>query len=74
MAGLFATKLMEHLAAKGSDPTYDIGRANFDAVQDVTIASDPQNKRPYGPRALVFTLVGNGAVRACVPPMQLDAR
>lgn len=69
MAGLFAARLLDHLAAESSkDATYNIGMARFDAMQDVSSAINPDTKLPYGPRALVFTLVGDGSVHVCLPP------
>jgi hypothetical protein len=68
MAGLFAARLLDHLAERSKDASYGIGKARFDAMQDVGDAINPDTKQPYGPRALVFTLVGDGSVRVCLPP------
>jgi hypothetical protein len=69
MAGLFADRLMEALAAKANDPSYTVSMAKFDAMKEVSKSSMPAGSgATWGPRALVFTLVGDGGVRVCTPP------
>jgi hypothetical protein len=69
MAGLFAQQLMEALAANVDDVKYNVSLAKFDAMKKVSNLPIPdQQGKLWGPRALVFTLVGNGGVRACTPP------
>jgi hypothetical protein len=69
MAGLFVSSLMKHLRTGTNDHTYTISRAFFDAMRDVsTTPRDDNGGPPYGPRAYVFSLIGNGSLRVCVPP------
>jgi hypothetical protein len=72
MAGLFTKRLMDFLALNGADPTYNVGRAKFDAAVDVSKTINPDTNQAYGPRALVFTLVGDGGVKACVPQLHVQ--
>lgn len=67
MAGLFASTLMDVLQAHANDPKYSLDLAKFDAVNTLSKLPDPTNK-PYGPRALIFSLIGNGDIKLCTPP------
>ena len=66
MAGLFAIRLLEHLRLGSKDPKYTLSHAKFEAVADVAKLLDT-NRNPYGPRALIFMLLGNSSVRVCPP-------
>ena len=57
MAGQFLTLLFDNLAAH---PEYTMSDAKFLAARDLA--------HQYGPRALAFMLIGNGAVHACFKP------
>jgi hypothetical protein len=59
MAGQFLHLLIERLQ-KYNSPGYTVSDAKFDAVQDL--------RATYGPRALVYTFLGNDSLRACAPP------
>jgi hypothetical protein len=59
MAGQFLHLLVVRLQ-KYSSPNYTVSDAKFDAVQDL--------RANYGPKALVYSFLGNGSLRACVPP------
>lgn len=67
MAGTFLSILIELLRTNHVNPTYTVSDARFEAVRKLSMIHD-KNNSPYGSRALAFVLVGNGAIRACVPP------
>ena len=64
MAGLFASILMELLHEHANDPNYTLDLAKFDAVN--ALSKSPAAS-PYGSRALIFSLLGNGNVKVCTP-------
>jgi len=59
MAGQFLHLLVVRLQ-KYSSPNYTVSDAKFDAVQDL--------RANYGPKALVYSFLGNDSLRACVAP------
>jgi hypothetical protein len=59
MAGEFLKLLVDRLEAS-TDSTYTISDAKFDAVKSLAVA--------YGPKALVYSFLGNDSLRACGPP------
>jgi hypothetical protein len=63
MGGQFLKMFMELLA---QHPDYTVSRARYEAVKAVGKLHGSEDK-PYGPEALVFTLVGNGGLRLCMP-------
>lgn len=67
MAGQFLTIFFDLLRDHAADPGYTVSDARFDAVQ--TLSREPIES-PYGPKALVFILAGNGSLRLCVPAPQ----
>ena len=52
------------------DPRYTLEVAKFDAVN--ALSKVPKGK-PYGPRALIFSLLGNGNVKLCAPPENMSS-
>ena len=70
MGGDFLKSLVDAINSHPSDETYSIDRAVYDAIQSLRKQSDGSDTSPlpYGPRALVYGLLGNGSVRLCVPP------
>ncbi|MEC5387732.1 hypothetical protein VVD49_18510 [Uliginosibacterium sp. H3] len=67
MAGTFLNLFSDVLQKNGSDASYSISRARFDAVKRLKDVSPPGG-HPYGPAALAYMTLGDGGVRACVPP------
>jgi hypothetical protein len=65
MAGRFASILLGLIRDHSGDPRYTLEVAKFDAVN--ALSKVPKGK-PYGPRALIFSLLGNGNVKLCAPP------
>jgi hypothetical protein len=62
MSGRFLNILMRLLGEHRNDPVYSLARARFDAVKEL---SEIPKDKPYGPRALIYSLIGNGGVRLC---------
>ena len=67
----FCRRLADALALDRNriDPNYTLDRAVFDAITKLKTEPDDTGGRPpkvYGPRALLFGLVGN--IRLCTPP------
>lgn len=67
MAGTFFAIFTRLLQNKNGDTTYTIANARFDAVVELS-QTKSQYGNPYGPRALVYSLLGNGNLRVCAPP------
>ncbi len=67
MAGLFAATFIKKFQDNSTDRSYSVARALFDATLEISkmpmTATDT-----YGPRTLVYTMMGNGAITLCVPP------
>ena len=63
VGGQFLKIFMESLA---KHPDYTVSRARYETVKAVSKLRGSDDK-PYGPQALVFTLVGNGGLRLCMP-------
>jgi hypothetical protein len=57
---------LKHLKTGAADNSYTLSRAKYDAVSDVAKMRD-RDGHPYGPRALIFALLGNGSIRVCPP-------
>ncbi len=71
MGGVFLGMLADALDRNKSDLSYTLDRAVFDAATKLRIEPDIAGGNPpkkYGPRALLFDLVGNGNLRVCTPP------
>jgi hypothetical protein len=66
MAGLFATSFVQHLQDHAKDSDYGVAQARFDAVVDVSQMAMTSGEK-YGPRALIYVMLGNGGIRACPP-------
>jgi hypothetical protein len=66
MGGEFLTLLANEFKSHTSDEKYTLGQATFDAVKALG-NEDDANSQAYGPRALIFELLGNGNVRVCIP-------
>ena len=66
MAGLFAATFIKKLQDHSTDHTYSVARAQFDATREVSKASMTATET-YGPRTLMYTMLGNGALKVCVP-------
>jgi hypothetical protein len=68
MGGVFLRLLTDALARNRADESYSLDRAVFDAIKALWDEPDElEASQKYGPRALVFGLVGNGKLRVCVP-------
>ncbi len=69
MGGLFLKFLMDSLDLHSSESSYTLDGATFDAIKALSLQSDEYGDTPqrFGPRALIFGLVGNGNLRACPP-------
>ena len=63
MGGQFLKIFMELLT---KHPEYTVSRARYEAVKTLN-DTHGSNDKPYGPQALVFTLVGNGSLHLCMP-------
>jgi hypothetical protein len=59
MAGKFPSLFLMRLSENDVRNDHTVGRARWLAVQDLS--------RTFGPRAYVFSLNGNGTIKACVP-------
>jgi hypothetical protein len=57
MAGQYVHELVGALRARGEARNYTLSAAHDDAVRSLM--------KTYGPRALLYTLVGNGSLRLC---------
>jgi hypothetical protein len=67
MSGRFLALLLDSFRQPPVVSTaYTLARARFDAVRKLSTEKDDAGVF-YGPRALVFTLAGNGSRRLCVP-------
>jgi hypothetical protein len=60
MAGQFLDLFMTHLSDASAENDRSIGRAQWLAVRDLS--------KNFGSRAFVFSISGNSAIKACVPP------
>jgi hypothetical protein len=65
MAGRFLALLMNALQQNSADSTYTLAMAQFQAVREL---SRMPEQMPYGPRALIYNLIGNGSLRLCPAP------
>ena len=63
MAGNFLQLLMDQLRAS-TNPLYTVSDAKFDAVKVLG--------KTYGPKALVYSFLGNDSLRACVPQRHVE--
>jgi hypothetical protein len=72
LGGAFSKLLAERLESGKTRPAYNLELAVFDALTELSKVSDEYgvDSHPYGPRALIFTVLGNGGVRACIPSQQ----
>jgi hypothetical protein len=68
MGGKFIRILAEQLSQNGPEKIYTIDRIMFNSLLALSEAPDdfPSGSSPYGARALIFNLVGNGNVHACI--------
>jgi len=66
MGGLFLKMLTDTFERNNADQSYTLDRAVFDAVKKLKALPD-DFARPYGPRALLFGLIGNGKLKVCTP-------
>jgi hypothetical protein len=72
MAGDFLKSLVDEINDHASDQTYTIDRGVYDALLSLrNQLDDSDTPVPYGARALVYGLIGNGNVRFCVPAKPL---
>jgi hypothetical protein len=62
MAGKYFNLLAERLETNKNLPDYSLSKAHFDAVRDL------KTKESYGAEALIYSLLGNGALRVCPLP------
>jgi hypothetical protein len=66
MAGKFAATFIKNLQEHETDDTYSVARAEFDAAREVSDLPMTSREK-YGPRTLVYTMLGNAALRVCAP-------
>jgi hypothetical protein len=66
MGGYFLQMLTDAFDHHNADKSYTLDRAVFDAVSKLTSQPDGFGQK-YGPRALLFGLIGNGKLKVCVP-------
>jgi hypothetical protein len=69
MGGDFLATLVNAIDHHSSEQRYMLDQAVFDAILGLRDQPDGSGKtaEPYGSRALVYGLLGNGEVRLCVP-------
>lgn len=70
MGGAFLKIFADQLDRHADDRHYTVDRATFDTIKILSDTPDAATGpgRKYGPRALIFSLIGNGKLRLCVPP------
>ena len=71
MGGVFLRMLADGLDRNSGDPTYTLDQAVFEAITKLKTEPDGTGGKPlkkYGPRALLFGLVGNSNLHVCIPP------
>jgi hypothetical protein len=66
MAGKFLDILATMLRDNSAKTGYTLERAKFDAVRQ--LSSIKEKGQAYGPRALIYSFLGNGSLQVCVPP------
>jgi hypothetical protein len=66
MAGDFMATLGD-IVSSGDANGLSVADVFFRTVQNLRLKRADDTARPYGARALVFSLLGNGAVRVCAP-------
>jgi Carboxypeptidase regulatory-like domain len=68
MAGQYFNLLAKQLVKHKGEADYSISKAHFDAVQELRTAQSNPGKpesSPYGAKALIYSLWGNGSLRLC---------
>jgi hypothetical protein len=70
MAGQYFNLLAQQLEKHKGETDYTISKANFDTVHALETAKpDPgSSASPYGAKALIYSLLGNGSLRLCPLP------
>jgi len=71
MGGLFLSDLVNMFDKNNADQSYTLDRAVFDAINKLQAepeSDDDPRAKPYGPRALLFGLLGNGKLKVCTAP------
>jgi hypothetical protein len=68
MAGQYFNLLALQLEQHRGEKDYTISKAHFDAVQELEKAAETETFPPYGPKALIYSLLGNGSLRLCTIP------
>jgi hypothetical protein len=69
MAGNFLAIFANVLHDHAKDPKYSLAMAKFEAVLKLS-QTKSEKSGLYGPRALVYNLLGNGNLRLCGPPLE----
>jgi len=73
MGGAYLECLLRRLSQKHpAQKIYTLFDANFDAIHDLSEMVDPSTNQKWGAKALIFTVVGNGALRICTPKVDTD--
>jgi hypothetical protein len=69
MGGQFIHILADQMNRDARKQGYTLDRIMFDSVNSLSTVQDgfPNASSAYGARALIFNLVGNGNVHACIP-------
>ena len=68
MAGQYFDLLARQLEKHKGEKEYTVSKAHFDAVQDLEKLAEKETFPPYGPKALIYSLLGNGSLRLCAIP------
>ncbi|WP_426344735.1 hypothetical protein ACN9MU_13740 [Pseudoduganella sp. R-32] len=70
IGGHFLRIFLDILAEHRDDPAFTISDARFLAVRKLSslIDESSNHRNPFGPAALSYMLVGNGALKMCPPP------
>jgi hypothetical protein len=68
MAGQYFNLLAKELEKHKAETDYTISKAHFDAVRALRAAQAGSTASPYGAKALIYSLLGNGGLRLCPLP------
>jgi hypothetical protein len=68
MAGQYFDLLARQLEEHKKEKDYTISKAHFDAVRALESTAESDTFPAYGPKALIYSLLGNGSLRLCTIP------
>jgi hypothetical protein len=68
MAGQYFNLLAKELENHQGKTDYTISKAHFDAVRALKLTRASSTASPYGAKALIYSLLGNGSLRLCPLP------